>query len=287
MKSIQIFCNSSLHVNMFLKLLRQWCNCLPLITINVKFGPYFMQQPCYPSFVDGMSPSKWQWALSRMHLKFALLGGNAGFSNAINDTTDDTSILFSECDECAGVPAIMAGFGNKLKAIEEKLDLLLQYQMALGTKPNWAEQSEGRMLSAIHEIQTEMIKLSSEDNVLKSCSARLRQELSDLAEGADKFLAGLSTKLGDKDRQLFFELIVSIEDANGRRVRTYEEIGTRMKISKQAVQQRYRRISVRIPEFGDYVEAIRRPVKPQYFSEMSPSDRRNQGVDSCYDHTMD
>lgn len=229
----------------------------------------------------------WPLALSRMHLKIALLGGNANIFDAVILANTDTSILLSECDDCASVPAMMESFGRKLKHIEEKLDLLLNHQISHGMKPDWAEQSEGRMLSSIHEIKTEMITLSTENMELKSCAARLRQELSALAEGADRFLAGLSTKLGEIDRQLFFELIASIENTNERRVRTYDEIGERMGISKQAVQQRYRKLCMRMPEFGDYVEAIRRPVNPQNFSEMSPSDRLNHGVDSCYNHKVD
>ena len=106
----------------------------------------------------------------------------------------------------------------------------------------------------------------------------------ELAAGADRFLAGLQTKLTERETSLFFELISSVDDPVGRRVKTYEEIGERFGVTRQAIEKRYKKMRGRVAELGDYVEAIRRPKKAQNFSEMSPSDRRKQGIDESYNY---
>ena len=138
-------------------------------------------------------------------------------------------------------------------------------------------ESEIHLLEAIGEISNAYAKISADRD-------QIGDSMRELAEGADRFLAGLRQKLTKEQADLFFELIASQEDDGGRRVRSYAEIGVKLGISKQAVQQRFRRMAEKNPSVGDYIKAIRHPEKSRLFSEMSPRERRANGVDGSYDH---
>lgn len=182
-------------------------------------------------------------------------------------------ILQAECPACEGLE-------ERLVAIERKLDILIEVLLKSDSPPKWHQQTEVRLLEAIGEIVGEYAQVSSDRD-------RFEGELRDLADGADRFLAGLRQKLTKEQADLFFELIASGPASEGRRARTYAEIGARLGISKQAVQQRFRRMAQKNPSVADYINAIRHPEKPRLFSELSPRVRRAIGAEGSYDHNTE
>ena len=156
------------------------------------------------------------WALSRVWLKIALLGGRTAWPGLAPGASG--MVVLSQCEECESLAARVA-------SIEEKLDRLLAIQMGTDGRPAWAEQSEQRVIAAVKNITAEVGALAVTDAELRTEADRLRIELGDLAAGADRFLAGLQSKLSERDTILFFELIASVDAPDGRRVKTYEEIG--------------------------------------------------------------
>jgi len=238
----------------------------------VKSEPPFLQ-PARSSTGD----ESCGWAFTRICLKVALLGGRVDWPGLAAGVGSGAMVVLSECDECGALAARVA-------SIEEKLDRLLEMQMRRDGQPAWAEQSEQRVIAAVKDITVEVGALAATDAELRTEADRLRVELGDLAAGADRFLAGLQSKLSERDTILSFELIASVDDPNGRRVKTYEEIGKRLGVTRQAIEKRYKKLRRDMPELGDYVEAIRRPKKSKNFSEMSPSDRRKQGIDESYNY---
>ena len=226
------------------------------------------------------------WAFSRATLKAALLGGRV-FLPVGRGADITEGVILSECDECGNLAARVHGCERGLKTIEEKLDRLLELQLGGQCTPKWAELSERRMIAAVRNVTAEIGALATEDLELKNEQDRLRTELGELADGADRFLAGLQGKLGDRDSRLFFELISTTSVDGTRKVKSYAEIARRTGITRQAVQKRYKQVCSRFPDVGRFVSAIRHPRKPQNFSEMSPSARRKEGVDETYNYDAD
>jgi hypothetical protein len=112
-----------------------------------------------------------------------------------------------------------------------------------------------------------------------------REAIEDMADGPDRFLAGLQGQLTKKQRELFFALIEKINDGAVRRVRTYAEIGKMLGgVKKQAIGTLVKKLYEQHEGVADFVGAIREPEKPQVFSDMSPSDRRKHGIDKTYNY---
>lgn len=245
----------------------------------MKSEPRFVQPWCNPA--GGGSRG---WAFSRVCLKLALLGGQVDWAGFEEHRGAEGFVVLSECEECGGLATRVAGCERGLRSIEEKLDRLLELQVGREDTPAWAEQSERRVIAAVEEITAEVGALAAADLGLRAEADRLRGELGDLADGADRFLAGLQSKLAERDKILFFDLIASVDGPEGRRVKTYAEIGERLGVTRQAIEKRYRKLRKNVPELGDYVDAIRRPEKAKNFSEMSPSERRKQGIEESYNY---
>ena len=110
--------------------------------------------------------------------------------------------------------------------------------------------------------------------------------MKELADGADRFLAGLKAKLTKTQGELFFELIASVGEEHQRRVQSYSEIGRKLGVTKQAVQKRYKTLCETHPSIRDYIKTIREQAKAANFSELSPKERRKMGVDESYDHEV-
>ncbi len=112
-----------------------------------------------------------------------------------------------------------------------------------------------------------------------------RETIEGMAEGPDRFFAGLQGKLDPKERELFFELIDKVQDGAVRRSRSYAEIGERLGgITKQAVLKRADRMYGKHAGLENYVKSIREPGKAANFSELSPTERRKRGIDKVYNY---
>ena len=222
---------------------------------------------------------------SRVLLKLALLAGHVNWHALETRGSRASVVVLSQCDECGALVLRVAGCERGLRAIEEKLDRLIELQVGRDGMPAWAQQSEKRVVSAVREITAEVGVLASANGKLRAEADRLRVEIGDLAEGADRFLAGLQSQLRERDKILFFELISSVACPEGRRVKTYAEIGKMLGgVRKQAIQKRVKKLFEQQKGLADYVRAIREPKKLQNFSEMSPSARRKHGIDTSYNY---
>jgi hypothetical protein len=208
----------------------------------------------------------------RIRVKAFALPGIGAANTSLSPGAPPT-VMPSGCNECGDL-------AERLHRLEEKLDRLLQLGLRGPPMPDWYAISEQRLLEAISAAGDKVMHLDAERGVL-------RKELADLAEGADRFLAGLKAQLSKLESDLFFELIATTQEGCNRRVRTYAEIGERLGISKQAVQKRFRVMADKHPSMAEYVRAIRDPAKPSNFSELSPSERRRQGVEESYGYDAD
>ncbi|HNU50183.1 MAG TPA: hypothetical protein PKJ98_04610 [Verrucomicrobiota bacterium] len=123
----------------------------------------------------------------------------------------------------------------------------------------------------------------SKERIAEAVQERDREQtIEEMADGADRFLAGLQMKLTEKERELFFALIARTETDGKPRFLNYTEIGTRLGITKQAVRKRAEALNQKHPSVADYLKAIRAPEKPRNFSELSPSQRRRAGIEESY-----
>jgi len=123
----------------------------------------------------------------------------------------------------------------------------------------------------------------SQERIAAAVREQDREEaIEEMAEGADRFLAGLQMKLTEKERELFFALIARRQSGGEIRFLSFTEIGVQMGITRQAARKRWLELSKNNPSVGHYVRAIRNPEKPRNFSELSPSQRRQAGVDESY-----
>lgn len=178
------------------------------------------------------------------------------------------SVSTAECEECREMKV-------RMERIEQKLDALLQIRLADGEVPPWFKKSEERLLSALAGLADSFKEVSG------TCGA-LRYSLSEMADGADRFLAGLKAKLTKTESELFFELIATDSGKHGRRIKSYSEIGARLGVSKQAVQKRYQKLCNSQPAVAEFIRAIRDPQKAANFSEISPRERRKSGIDESF-----
>lgn len=128
----------------------------------------------------------------------------------------------------------------------------------------------------------------SKERIAEAVQGRERERtIEEMADGPDRFLAGLQMKLTDKERELFFALIARTEAGGTTRFLNYAEIGARLGITKQAVRKRAGALYQNHPSVADYLRAVRTPERPRNFSELSPSQRRRVGVEESYGHDVE
>jgi hypothetical protein len=179
----------------------------------------------------------------------------------------------------------VAAIETALARIEAKLDSVL----AAFNAPAIAARQDGitqTLLAKIDTLAQSNEQLYAEYKTSHETASRMREAMSDLAHGADRFLAGLTSHLSEHERDLFFAVIATVPDGGGRRVQTFSEIASARGVTKQAIHKAYRKLSTKHPSLADYVQSIRNPQRPSNFSELSPSARRDAGVDPCYDHPV-
>ncbi len=113
-----------------------------------------------------------------------------------------------------------------------------------------------------------------------------RQVIAEMAEGPDKFLAGLRAQLSVKESELFMLLIHREPDQYGNlRPLSYAEIGERLgNISKQAIAARYKKMEQNHLKVWMFVESVRETKSEIAFSGLSPSERRKEGIDESYNY---
>jgi hypothetical protein len=164
---------------------------------------------------------------------------------------------------------------ERLARIEQKLDKLLQFRLREDVPPPWFRTSEERLLSAIADVAKSCTQVVTSRDLL-------RHDLEKLAEGADRFLAGIKAELTKAQGDLFFEMIATVQEGCVRRVQSYGDIGAKLGITKQAIQKRYKKLCEAHPSVAAYIDSIRNPQKSSNFSEISPKERRKRGVDDSY-----
>jgi len=241
-------------------------------THNISYLPHKSAKYISPEgdFVE--LAERWQ----RFMLKAALLFGQKLHHRPL------AAVSFSECDEELNLSVRVKCIETAVCRIEGKLDELLSIRISGDVPPPWFGASERRLMDSIGTIQADIRQVLDDHGNLRIENQRAKQDIGEMTEGADRFLAGLQQKLKKKERDLFFELIASKEINGARRVSTYAEIGIRLGITKQAVEKRLRALEKRNSQVTEYIKSIRHPIKTETFSAMSPSDRRKYGVDEAY-----
>jgi hypothetical protein len=202
----------------------------------------------------------------------------------------DGGVAVSELDHAGNPESRVHLCEQRLERIEQKLDQLLAIQAnAQSTPPAWFEGSARRLLHEITAVGEQVDVLSNGHQTLVTDNKILRREISELADGADRFLAGLQGGLSSRDVELFWELIFSETNEYGqRRCRSYAEIGKRLNgVSKQAIESRVRKLKKHHPRVWGYISAIRTPKQAVPYSGLSPSERRKEGIDEAYNYDAD
>lgn len=111
----------------------------------------------------------------------------------------------------------------------------------------------------------------------------LKEELGEIAGRGDQYFHGLLAGFGgDSASANTFSLLVTRDPEGGGRMLSYEEIGKRLGITKQAVSARVKKMARGFPPAHRYVEQVRKVAETSLFSELGPSRRRKAGVDDAY-----
>jgi hypothetical protein len=114
---------------------------------------------------------------------------------------------------------------------------------------------------------------------------RLRDELADASAGADEYLSKLLAGFGSNTDMLeiFMLLRAPNPDMPGRQL-TFEQIGKKLGISKQAVSARFQKMEGDFPAAHRFVVEVRNRKKLVNYSELSPRARRKLGIDETYNY---
>jgi hypothetical protein len=140
------------------------------------------------------------------------------------------------------------------------------------------EKLSRQMKEGFESVKSERI----EDYVLLDTRQKVIEEM---ADGQEKFIAGLRAKLSDKEAELFLLLIHQEADENGTlRVLSFSEIGQKLGISKQRAHQRKDALKKDHPDVWAFVQSIRKPKQEMVFSGLSPSERDKYGIDKTYNY---
>lgn len=223
----------------------------------------------------------------RIQAKALLLGGKAGIPQLSQAHSSVRGITVSELDHAGNSKSCLHLYEKRLERIEQKLDQLLEIQAnAQEAPPIWFENSARRLLQEIAAVGGQVDALSNGHQKLVSDNKVLRREIADLADGADRFLAGLQGELSGREVELFWELIfLETNEYGHRRCRSYAEIGERLNgVTKQAVESRVRKLKKHHSRVWEYISAIRTPNPSIPFSGLSPSERRKEGIDESYNY---
>jgi len=198
-----------------------------------------------------------------------------------------SGITVSELDHAGNPESRLHLCEKRLERIEQKLDQLLNVQAnAQDTPPTWFESSARRLLQEIAAVGGQVDALSNGHRTLISDNKVLRHEIAELADGVDRFLAGLQGELSVRDVELFWELIFSETNEYGcRRCRSYAEIGKRLNdVTKQAIESRVRKLKKHHPRVWEYISAIRSPKQAVPYSGLSPAERDRYGIEKSYNY---
>ena len=163
---------------------------------------------------------------------------------------------------------------------------------ATGVKESGARESypEAAKLDAImgevKELKGAVVQSVDATQRVRAESERRKVVIEEMAEGADKFLAGMRARITEPENLNLFMCLLEKTAADGQeRYLSYAEIGGRLDgVTKQAVGARVNRFKGKYPEVWDYVDALRNPEKTVVFSEMAPSERRKSGIDESYNY---
>ena len=143
--------------------------------------------------------------------------------------------------------------------------------------------AEGETSVILGEIRDEIATVARQKREMADESAERQATISEMAAGVDRFLAGLQGQLSKPEMDLLLVLIARVQEGERTRVLSYAEMGKRLgKITKQAVDWRVKQLYTRHPTVRAFVQGERKRATTAKFSEMSPTARREQGIDEVY-----
>ena len=142
------------------------------------------------------------------------------------------------------------------------------------------------IIGQVQELKGAVAQSVDATSRVKAESERRKIVIEEMADGPDKFLAGMRARITEPDNVNLFMCLIEKTTSDGKeRYLSYAEMGGRMEgVTKQAVNARVTRFKVKYPEVWDYVDSVRNPQKPVDFSEMAPSERRKSGIDESYNY---
>ena len=157
-------------------------------------------------------------------------------------------------------------------------------QPLLGVYPDGAKLDA--IIGKVQELKGAVAQSVDANSRVRAESERRKIVIEEMADGPDKFLAGMRARITEPDNVNLFMCLIEKTTSDGKeRYLSYSEIGERMEgVTKQAVNARVNRFKVKYPEVWDYVDSVRNPQKPVDFSEMAPSERRKRGIDESYNY---
>jgi hypothetical protein len=217
----------------------------------------------------------------------------AGELFGVNDTPSvdlgpGKEITLSVKGDPTAIEIIFTKFGKERRATLP----VVAAQTATGTHGQQAPGTsvEAAKLDAIigqvQDLKGVVFQAVDETGRLRTESDRRKLVIEEMADGPDKFLAGMRARItGSENLNLFMSLIEKTVLDGQKEYLSYTEIGRRLGgVTKQAIGARVTLFKGKYPEVWDYVDAVRNPEKPVDFSELAPSDRRKRGIDESYNY---
>lgn len=134
------------------------------------------------------------------------------------------------------------------------------------------------------------IQMSDGFNSLITQTKAQQDLVADMSSGALEFLKTLSVKLPAQQHQLFLLLVEPVSDGNSERHLTYEEIAIKLcgkgkrPVTKQAISKKVNALKAKYPSLKIVIDRARKFERVANFSEVSPTLRRQAGIDVNYGH---
>jgi hypothetical protein len=114
-------------------------------------------------------------------------------------------------------------------------------------------------------------------------TSEMRKELEVISGRADEFVTKLIAGFGsDKSMaDLFMRMLATRPDGKPL---SYANVGDQMGITRQAVEAQFRKMGKNYPYAHRHLKSLRDRKKTTQFSALSPTQRREEGIDSSYDY---
>jgi hypothetical protein len=158
-----------------------------------------------------------------------------------------------------------------------KLDLKI-LQAAPPKRRVTSEDLSRQLASGIESIKAERI-------VEEIKSREMRAEFADMAGSADELLGKIIAGFGADEKMARLFMLLRAENPKKRgKLMTFEEIGEQLDVSKQAISAQFAKMEQKYPSAHRFITSLRAPTEVANFSEISPKERREAGIEESYNY---